>query len=143
MNVLKKRRDVHSNLERWHDILDITLQLVFEIWGDETQHWRGAAGIDVCLDFFNHCCGRSICEPELGTLAGDRSRSIVGSEKGLGFLERHVLVVVDVDHQVQAGVHQPSVRWAASMDVSALTQDAVGAMAQTQDPLSKAGGHGT
>ena len=29
------------------------------------------------------------------------------------------------------------------MDTSALTQDCVGAMAQTEDPLSQAGDHGT
>ena len=71
MNVLKKDRDVHSNREGWHDLLDTTLQLLSKIRRDEASHWRGAPGVDGGLDRFNHGGGRAMGEPERGALTGE------------------------------------------------------------------------
>ena len=48
----KKGRDVHSNLEGWHDLFNTARQSVFESGRDEAQHGLGASGVDVDLDRF-------------------------------------------------------------------------------------------
>ena len=98
MNVLKNGRAVHANLECWYDLLDTTLQLIWEMWGDEAEHRPGAPRVDVGLDLLDDGRGWAVCQPQFSTLLGYRPVAIIGAQKGLSPPKDAVAVVVDVYH---------------------------------------------
>ena len=63
--------------EGGQDLLDATLELTFKVRRHEAQHWHGASGVDIRLDFLDHRPGGPISQPKLGPLLGNGACAVV------------------------------------------------------------------
>ena len=80
------------------------LELVGEVGGYEAEDGGGAAGVDVGLDFFDDGLGGAVGQPQVGFFLRYVAGPIVGGEEVYRFPVSLVAVLVDVDHEVEAGI---------------------------------------